>query len=136
MNTLFETIISIIVFVIIISCLPTILGLISLCVIIYFVCLGAKDLFSDGTEQTTASYDRQSQYSEQNENAQKQTMQNEQKTENKTVNTQRSYSNRSYSNYRHSDDEDHYSGYYDDWRDDDVPPDDEIHFNGTGGPFL
>jgi hypothetical protein len=97
--------------------------------------MAAKSLSSDGTEQTTGNYDRQHQASKQNWNANSQTMPNEQKTESETIKNQNSYSGYSYPRYRQSS-YDSYDGYYDDWSEDDMPPDEGDGFRGTGGPFL
>ena len=135
MKTLLETFFAILFFGIIIACLPTIIGFISLCFIIYFIYTVAKNLFSDGTEQTTGDYNSNSQTSKQDGNAEWQSMNNEQKTESETIKSQNSYSGYSYPRYRRSSYDD-YDDYYDDWRDDDMPPEEGDGFRGTGGPFL
>ena len=135
MKTLLETFFAILSFGIIITCLPTIIGFISLCCIIYFLYKAANSLFSDGTEQTTDGYNSNSQASKQNGDAERQTMQNEQKTESETIKSQKSYSSYSYPRYRRSS-YDNYDDYYDDWRDDDMPLDEGDGFRGTGAPFL
>lgn len=135
MKTLLETFFSILFFGIIIACLPSIIGFISLCFIIYFIYTVAKSLFGNGTEKTTVNYDRQNQTSKQNGSAERQTMQNEQKTESETIKNQNSYSGYSYPRYRSSS-YDSYDDYYDDWRDDDMPPEEGDGFRGTGAPFL
>ncbi len=135
MKTLLETFFSILFFCIIIACLPSIIGFISLCFIIYFVYTVARSLFGDGTEQTKGNYDNHYQTSKQNGNAERQIMQNEQKTESGTIKSQKSYSSYSYPRYRSSS-YDRYDDYYDDWRDDDMPPEEGDGFRGTGAPFL
>ncbi len=135
MKFLLETFFSILFFGIIIACLPSIIGFISLCFIIYFIYTVAKSLFGDGAEQTTGNYNRQNQTSQQNGNAERQTMQNEQKTEGETVKNQKSYSGYSYPRYRQSS-YDSYDDYYDDWGDNDMPPEEGDGFRGTGAPFL
>ena len=135
MKTLLETLFSILFFGIIIACLPTIIGFISLCCLIYFLYKAANSLFSDGTEQTTDDYNSNSQTSKQNRNAERQTTQNEQKTESETIKSQKSYSSYSYPHYRRSS-YDSYDDYYDDWDNDDMPPDEGDGFRGTGAPFL
>lgn len=135
MKVLLETFFSILFFGIIIACLPTIIGFIALCFIIYFIYTIAKSFFSDGTEQTSGDYNRQNQTSKQDGNAEWQSMQNEQKTENETIRSQNSYSGHSYPRYRQSS-YDKYDDYYDDWDNDDTPPEEGDGFRGTGAPFL
>ena len=135
MKILLETFFALLSFGIIIACLPTIIGFISLCCIIYFLYKAANSLFSDGTEQTTGSYNSNSQASKQNGDAEHQTMQNEQKTENEPIRNQKSYSSYSYPHFRSSSYDD-YDDYYDDWRDDDMSPEEGDGFRGTGAPFL
>ena len=131
MKTLLETIFALLFIAMIIINLPSIMGFISLCVIIYFV----FSLFVGGSKHTTDNYDRQRQTSKQNENSNRRTMQNEQKTESETIRIPKSYSGYSYPRYRQSN-YDSYDDYYDDWRDDDMPPDEGDGFRGTGAPFL
>ena len=57
MKILLETIFGIIFIGIIIACLPTIMGLFSLCVIAYFIYQAAKSLIEDGTEKADAGHD-------------------------------------------------------------------------------
>ena len=135
MKTLLETFFALLSFGIIIACLPTIIGFVSMCCIIYFIYMAAKSLFADGTEQTTVNYDRQNQTSTQNGDAERQTMQNEQKTESETIKSQKSYSSYSYPHYQRSS-YDNYDDYYDDWADNDMPPEEGDGFRGTGAPFL
>ena len=135
MKTLLETFFAILFFGIIIACLPTIIGFISLCFIIYFIYTVAKSLFSDGTEQTDGDYNSNSQTSKQDGNAEWQSMNNEQKTESETIKSQNSYSGYTYPRYRRSS-YDSYDDYYDDWGNDDMPPEEGDGFRGTGGPFL
>ena len=135
MKFILETFFSILFFGIIIACLPTIIGFISLCCIIYFIYMAARSLFSDGTEQTTVNYDRKHQVSKQNEHAECQTKPNKQKTESETIKSQKSYSSYSYPHYRRSS-YDSYDDYYDDWGDNDMPPEEGDGFRGTGVPFL
>ena len=135
MKILLETIFSIVFFGIIIACLPTIIGFISLCFILYFVYTVAKNLFSDETEYTVGEYNSNGQTSKQDENAEWLSMQSEQKTENETIKSPRSYSGYSYPRYRQSN-YDSYDDYNDDWRDDDMPPEEGDGFRGTGAPFL
>ena len=135
MKFLLETFFSLVFFGIIIACLPTIIGFVSLCFILYFVYTVAKSLFSDGTEQTDSNYNSNSQTSKQDWSTESQTTQNEQRTESETIKSHKSYSGYSYPRYRRSNYDD-YDDYYDDWHDNDMPPEEGDGFRGTGGPFL
>lgn len=132
MKILLETLFSLVFIGIIIACLPTIMGLFSLCMIAYFIYQAAKSLFGDETEKTDAGHDGCEQDSKQDRSAEWESLQDKQKSE--TTKKQNSYSGYS-SSYRSSS-YDRYDDYYDDRYDNDMPPDDEIHFRGTGGPFL
>ena len=132
MKILLETFFSIVFIGIIIACLPTIMGLFSLCIIIYIGYLAVKSLFGDGTEQTDAGHDGWKQDSKQNESTGWQSMQHKQKSE--TARKQNSYSGYGYS-YRSSSC-DRYDDYYDDRYDNDMPPEGGDGFRGTVGPFL
>lgn len=131
MKTLLETIFALLFIAIIITNLSSIIGFISLCVIVYFV----FSLLVGESKHTTENYDRQRQASKQNENSNRRTMHNEQKTESETISSPKSYSGYSYPRYRQSN-YDSYDDYYDDWRDDDMSPDEGDGFRGTGAPFL
>ena len=135
MKFLLETFFSLVFFGIIIACLPTIIGFVSLCFILYFVYTVAKSLFSDGTEQTDSNYNSNSQTSKQDWSTESQTTQNEQKTESETSKNQKSYSGYSYPRYRRSNYDD-YDGYYDDWHDNDMPPEEGDGWHGTGNPYV
>ena len=54
----------------------------------------------------------------------------ESKRENQTVKKQKNYSHYCRTN------RDHYEEYYDDWYDNDMPPEDGDGFRGTGAPFI
>ena len=135
MKVLLETFFSILFFGIIIACLPSIIGFISLCFIIYFMCTVVRGLFRDETEQTTGNHNRQNQTSKQDRNDGRPSMPSEQKTDSGTVKNQKSYSGHSYPRYRQSS-YDKYDDYYDDWDNDDTPPEEGYGFRGTGAPFL
>ena len=135
MKFLLETFFSIVFFGIIIACLPTIIGFISLCFILYFICKVAKSIFADETEHTVGEYNSNGRTSKQDENAGWTSMQSEQKAESETIKSPSSYSGYSYPRYRQSN-YDSYDDYYDDWRDDDMPSEEGDGFRGTGGPFL
>ena len=128
MQSLLEVIFGIVFFAVIISCLPTIIGFISLCFIIYIIYLVINGLFTDGSEHTTANYDRQ------NEGTERQTMHTEQENERKSESNPKSYSTFSSPHYRHINYDD-YDDYYDD-RYDEVPPEEGDGFRGTGASFL
>ena len=92
MKILLETFFGIVFIGIIIACLPTIMGLFSLCVIAYFIYQAAKSLIEDGTEKTDAGHDRWEQDSKQDRSAEWQSVQDKQKSE--TARKQNSYSGR------------------------------------------
>ena len=135
MKVILEAFFGLVFFGIIIACLPTIIGFVSLCFILYFVYMLAKNLFSDETEHTVSEYNSNGQTSKQDENAEWPSMQSKQKTDNETIKSPRSYSGYSYPRYRQSS-YDSYDDYYDDCRDDDMPLEEGDGFRGTGGPFL
>ena len=62
MKILLETFFSIVFIGIIIACLPTIMGLFSLCVIAYFIYQAAKNLFEDETETLSRPQRRENTY--------------------------------------------------------------------------
>ena len=132
MKILLETFFGIVFIGIIIACLPTIMGLFSLCVIAYFIYQAAKSLIEDETEKADAGHDGWEPDSKQDRSAEWQSVQNKQKSE--TERKQNSYSGYS-SSYRSSS-YDRYDDYYDDWHDNDMPPEEGDGFRGTGGPFL
>ena len=135
MKVLLETLFSILFFGIIIACLPSIIGFVSLCFIIYFMYTVVRGLFGDGTEQTTGNYNRQDQTSKQDRNEGRLSVPSEQTTDSGTVKNQNRNSNYGYPRYRQSNYDSH-DDYYDDWSDDDVPPEEGDGFRGTGAPFL
>ena len=134
MKTLLEFFFSLVFIGIIIACLPTIMGLFSLCIIMYFGYLAVKSLFGDRTEQTDAGNDRWEQDSKQDRSAEWQSVKHKQESTSETARKQNSYSGYS-SSYRSSS-YDRYDDYYDDWHDNDMPPEEGDGFRGTGGPFL
>ena len=81
MKILLETIFGIVFIGIIIACLPTIMGLFSLCVIAYFIYQAAKSLFGDETENADAGHDGWEQDSKQDRSAEWQSVQDKQKSE-------------------------------------------------------
>ncbi len=117
--------------------LPTIIGFISLCIIIYVICSSVSGFFADGKGQSTTNYDRKNQTLERNENTKNQTIQNEYKTESETKKTQKSCSSYNRPCYRQPNYDKDWGDYdyYNDWQDD-MPPEEGDGFRGTGGPFL
>ncbi len=137
MKTLFETLFTMLFIGLIIVNLPTIIGFVSLCIIIYVIYSTFSSLFVDGKGKTTVNYDRNNQTLERSENVKKQTMQNEHKTESETKKTQKSCSSYNCPRYRQT----NYDSYWDDYdyyddRQDEMPPEEGDGFRGTGGPFL
>jgi hypothetical protein len=133
MKILLETFFSLVFFGIFIACLPTIIGFVALCFILYFAYTVVKSLFSDGTEQTDNNYRSNSQTSKQDESTEWQSLQHKQESE--TAKNQKSYSGYSYPRYRRSNYDD-YDGYYDDWHDNDMPPEEGDGWHGTGNPYV
>lgn len=127
MKILLETFFGIVFIGIIIACLPTIMGLFSLCVIAYFIYQAAKSLIEGETEKTDADHDGWEPDSKQDRSAEWQSVQDKQKSETARKQNSSSYRSSSY---------DGYDDYYDDWRDNDMPPEEGDGFRGTGGPFL
>ena len=137
MKFLLETIFSIIFFAIFIWALPAIIGIFALGLILYFVFSLATGSSGDsarkGQDKTYRNYRTDN---VRNENNSRTDAQYEAKT--KTAERAPHYTGTGCSGYRHYDGDDYesrYSSYYDDWEDD-TPPDDDIHFRGTGAPFL
>ena len=87
---------------------------------------GGTDVSSNKTQETR---------NKQNEKVIEQTIQNTNITRSDTVKRHNSYSANSYSSYRNTS-YDGYDDYYDDWHDNDMPPEEGDGFRGTGGPFL
>ena len=81
MKILLETFFSIVFIGIIIACLPTIMGLFSLCVIAYFIYQAAKNLFEDETEKADAGHDEWEPDLKQDRSAEWQSVQDKQKSE-------------------------------------------------------
>ena len=133
MKSLLEAIFSLLIFGIIIMNLPTIIGFISLCIIIkvaYSIINGSS---SDNEETQT---------NKQNGNTEmhnlktkyKQKME-EQKTEKITTNHSDTYSSYHYSRPHYSNDDGYDNSYYDHWQDD-IPPEEGDGWQGTGNPFV
>ena len=138
MKFLLETVFSLVFFAIFIWALPAIIGIFALGLILYFVFSPATGSFggSAGKEQET-TYRNYRTDDGRDENNSRTDAQYETKT--RTAEQTTHYTNSCRSGYRHYE-SDNYdscnSSYYDDWGNDDTPPDDEIHFRGTGAPFL
>ena len=134
MKFLLETIFSIMFFAVFIWALPTIIGILSLGLMLYFVFSLATGSSSDSAAKgQDKSYRNYGADDGLNENNSRTDAQHEAKT--KTAERPTHYSGSGYSRRRYYD-EDEYGGCYNDWDDDDMPPEDEIHFRGTGAPFL
>ncbi len=138
MKFLLETVFSLVFFAIFIWALPAIIGIFVLGLILYFVFSPATGSFGDsagsGKDKTYKNYRTDD---DRNENYGRMDAQYEAKT--RTAEQATHYTNTCRSGYRHyggDDYESRYGSYYDDWGNDDTPPDDEIHFRGTGAPFL
>ena len=130
MQSLLEVIFSLIFFAIIIMNLPSIIGFISLCIIIKCVYSFVSNASSDN-EKTQSSY--QTKVEERNNtNSEYQQKREEQGT--KTSSTG-NYSGYRYSRSRYRNDDEYDNSYYDDWQDD-IPPEEGDGFRGTGAPFL
>ncbi|SFE83650.1 hypothetical protein [Succiniclasticum ruminis] len=120
MKFLLETIFGLVFFAIFIWALPTIIGIFSLGLVLYFVftlATGHSDDSAGKRHRTDTQYEAKTRTAEQTTH----------------------YTNTSHSGYRHYEDDDYesrYNSYYGDCGNDDTPPDDDIHFRGTGAPFL
>ena len=133
MKSLIEIIFGLLTIAVIIANLPTIMGFISLCLIIKFVYSIVTDASSDD-EKTQSGY--QTKVEERNNtNSEYQQIGEGQKT--KTSSTG-NYSGYNYTRPRYRNDDGYdssYDSYYGDWQDD-MPPDEGDGFRGTGAPFL
>lgn len=121
MKFLLETIFGLVFFAIFIWALPTIIGIFSLGLVLYFVFTLATGHSDDSAGKR---YRTDTQY--------------EAKTKTKSAEPAPHYSGSGYSHHRNYDEDDYArcnDSYYNDWEND-TPPDDEIHFRGTGAPFL
>ena len=128
MKTLLEVFFATLFTGIFISFLPTIIGFLSLCVIIVFMLSFLKKICSDDEESSDGTSQPEN-YIEVNVEMERQ---NKQETiERKAENTGRCTGSR---NYRRTYD-DYYDDYYDD-RYDDIPQEEGDGFRGTGAPFL
>ena len=138
MKFLLETVFSLVFFAIFIWALPAIIGIFALGLILYLV-------FSPATGSSGGSAGKEQEKTYRNyrtddgrdENTSRTDAQDEAKT--KIAEQSTHYTGAGCSGYRHYDGDDYesrYGSYYDDWGNDDTPPDDEIHFRGTGAPFL
>jgi len=136
MKFLLETVFNLLIFGIIIMNLPTIIGFVSLCIIIKVVYSIVSDSFSDneGThtnKQTgiTEKHNIKCEYQQKRE---------EQKAEQLKSKSSDTYSGHHYTRPRYSNDDGYdnsYDSYYDGWQDD-MPPEEGDGFRGTGAPFL
>ena len=132
MKFLLETIFSLVFFAIFIWALPTIIGIFALGLILYLVFSMAT-----GSSGDSAGNGQDKTYKNYRTDDGRDDIQYEAKI--KTTEQAPHNTNTGCSGYRHyggDDYESRYNSYYDDWGDDDTPPEDEIHFRGTGAPFL
>jgi len=130
MKTLFETIFTIVFAIIFITFLPTIIGIVALGAIVWFI-------FSmlAGSSDSSSGYSSQSTVSEKRDTYDNQVKTNETKRDSGTSNSSTCYSGNRNSSYRRSYD-DYEDSYYDDRYDPDMPPEGGDGFRGTGAPFL
>ena len=128
MKTLFETVFGLLTIALIIVNLPTIIGFLSLCIIIKCVYSFLSDASSDSgnTQSGNKAEERH------NTNAEYQQKIEEQKT--KTSSTSK-YSGYRYSHPHYSNDDGYDNSYYDDWQDD-IPSEEGDGWHGTGNPFV
>ena len=138
MKFLLETIFGLVFFAIFIWALPAIIGIFALGLILYHVFSPASgpsgDSAGKGQDKTYRNYRTDD---GRNENTSRTDAQYEAET--RTAEQATHYTNTCRSGYRHyggDNYESRYSSYYDDWDNDDTPPEDDIHFRGTGAPFL
>ncbi len=132
MKFLLETIFSLVFFAFFIWALPAIIGIIALGLILYLVFSLAT-----GPSGESAGKGQEKTYKNYRTDDGRDDIQYEAKA--KTAERALHNTNTGCSGYRHYGGdgyESRYSSYYDDWGNDDTPPDDEIHFRGTGAPFL
>lgn len=131
MKFLLELFFSFLFFGLFIAFLPTIIGIISLCAIVVFFLSLLKNFFS-GDEGTAGETERCEDYVKVNiETEDRNKREEQERTGKSSEKTDR------YSGYRHYSRTCNYDDdYYDDWRNDDMPPEEGDGFRGTGAPFL
>lgn len=126
MKFLLDLFFSLLFFGLLIAFLPTIIGFISLCVIAVFILSLLKKIVSgdEGTAGETKRCEDNVKVNIETEDRNKR--EEQERTGKSSEKTDR------YSGYRH------YSRTcnYDDWRNDDMPPEEGDGFRGTGAPFL
>lgn len=131
MKFLLELFFSLLFFGLFIAFLPTIIGFISLCAIVAFFLSLLKSFFS-GDEGNAGETDRCEDYVKVNIETEDRNKREEQEHTGKSLEKTDRYSGyRHYSRTYNYDDD-----YYDDWRNDDMPPEEGDGFRGTGAPFL
>ena len=133
MKLLLELFFSLLFFGLFIAFLPTIIGIISLCVIVVFIFSLLKNFFS-GDEETVDGSDQPVNYIKVDIEKERENKEGEQGTvERKEENKERYTGCRNYrKTYRDYDDYDYYDNRYDN----DMPPEEGDGFRGTGAPFL
>jgi len=133
MKSLLEIFFTLLFIGIIIAFLPSIIGFLALCAIVVFMLSLLKNFFSsdeetvDGSDQPVNYIKVDIEKERENKEGEQGTV--ERKEENKERYTGCSNYRKTYCDY---DDYD----YYDDWHNDDMPPEEGDGFRGTGAPFL
>lgn len=133
MKSLLEIFFTLLFIGIIIAFLPSIIGFLALCAIVVFMISLLKNFFSsdeetvDGSDQPVNYIKVDIEKERENKEGEQGTV--ERKEENKERYTGCSNYRKTYCDY---DDYD----YYDDWHNDDMPPEEGDGFRGTGAPFL
>jgi hypothetical protein len=128
MKSLFETIFALLFIGFILVNLPTIIGFLSLCIIIKCV----YSFLSDASSESGNTQSRNQAEERHNTSAEYQQKIEEQKT--KTSSTG-NYSGYRYSHPHYSNDDGYDNSYYDDWQDD-IPSEEGDGWHGTGNPFV
>lgn len=133
MKFLLELFFSLLFFGLFVAFLPTIIGIISLCVIVVFIFSLLKNFFS-GDEETVDESDQLVNYIKVDIEKERENKEGEQRTvERKAENKDRYTGCRNYrKTYRDYDDYDYYENRYEN----DMPPEEGDGFRGTGAPFL
>lgn len=131
MKSLLEIFFTLLFIGIIIAFLPSIIGFLALCAIVVFMLSLLKNFFS-GDEGTAGETDRCEDYVKMDIETEDRNKREEQEHTGKS-----SGKTDRYSGYRHYSRTSNYDDdYYDDWRNDDMPPEEGDGFRGTGAPFL
>lgn len=131
MKFLLDLFFSLLFFGLLIAFLPTIIGFISLCVIAVFILSLLKKIVSgdEGTAGETKRCEDNVKVNIETEDRNKR--EEQERTGKSSEKTDRYSGYRNYSRTCNYDDD-----YYDDWHNDDMPPEEGDGFRGTGAPFL